>query len=110
MSGKPRCIVRLRLQNDERENDSSFGPGTALLLQGIVELKSLNKAAKRIGMAYSKAWTCIRATETHLGISLIERHAQRGSVLTADGERLLDFFLRAQAAAEQAASEVFRDY
>lgn len=110
MSAKPRCIVRLRLKNDESENQSTFGPGIALLLQGIVELKSLNKAAKRMGMAYSKAWTSIRATEEHLGIVLIERRGQHGSVLTAEGERLLDYFLRAQAAAEQAAEEVFRDY
>ena len=110
MRVKPRCVVRLRLQNDESENDSSFGPGTALLLQGIAELKSLNKAAKRMGMAYSKAWISIRATEEHLGVALIERHGQHGSVLTAEGERLLTFFLRAQAAAEQAAADVFQDY
>lgn len=110
MEHKLHCIARLRVQNDENDTKTAFGHGTAQLLQGIVELDSLNQAAKRMGMAYSKAWKSIRATEEHLGFELIERHAQHGSVLTEKGARFLDYFLRAEAAANQAAAAVFQDW
>ncbi len=104
------CITRLRIRRGEEDTKTAFGHGTAMLLQGIRELSSLNRAAKRMGMAYSKAWKSIRSTEDHLGFPLIERKAQHGSVLTEQGERFLDYFLRAEAAAEEAASKVFADW
>lgn len=110
MSAELECIARLRIRNPGSDTKSAFGHGTAQLLQGIVELDSLNQAAKRMGMAYSKAWKSIRATEAHLGFELIERHAQHGSVLTEKGRQFLDCFLRAEEAAEKAAAEVFREF
>ncbi len=110
MSAELECIARLRIRNPGSDTRSAFGHGTAQLLQGIVELDSLNQAAKRMGMAYSKAWKSIRATEAHLGFELIERHAQHGSVLTEKGRQFLDCFLRAEEAAEKAAAEVFREF
>ena len=110
MDDKLNCITRLRIRRGEEDTKTAFGHGTALLLQGIRELKSLNRAAKRMGMAYSKAWKSIRSTEDHLGFQLIERKAQHGSELTEQGERFLDYFLRVEAAAEQAASKVFEDW
>ena len=110
MDDKLNCITRLRIRRGEEDTKTAFGHGTAQLLQGIRELKSLNRAAKRMGMAYSKAWKSIRSTEDHLGFPLIERKAQHGSELTEQGERFLDYFLRAEDAAEQAASKVFEDW
>ena len=110
MDNKLNCITRLRIRRGEEDTKTAFGHGTAQLLQGIRELKSLNRAAKRMGMAYSKAWKSIRSTEDHLGFPLIERKAQHGSELTEQGERFLDYFLRAEAAAEEAASKVFEDW
>ena len=110
MDDKLNCITRLRIRRGEEDTKTAFGHGTAQLLQGIRELKSLNRAAKRMGMAYSKAWKSIRSTEDHLGFPLIERKAQHGSELTEQGERFLDFFLRAEEAAEQAAARVFADW
>lgn len=110
MDDKLNCITRLRIRRGEEDTKTAFGHGTAQLLQGIRELRSLNRAAKRMGMAYSKAWKSIRSTEDHLGFQLIERKAQHGSELTEQGERFLDYFLRAEAAAEEAAAKVFRDW
>ncbi|MBR5701254.1 MAG: LysR family transcriptional regulator [Oscillospiraceae bacterium] len=110
MDDKLNCITRLRIRRGEEDTKTAFGHGTAQLLQGIRELKSLNRAAKRMGMAYSKAWKSIRSTEDHLGFQLIERKAQHGSELTEQGERFLDYFLRAEAAAAEAASKVFEDW
>ena len=110
MSDSLECIARLRICSRESDTKTAFGHGTAQLLQGIVELNSLNQAAKRMGMAYSKAWKSIRATEEHLGFQLIARKAQHGSELTEEGERFLDLFLRAEQAAEDAAAAVFREW
>ena len=110
MAEELKCINRLRIRRGEEDTKTAFGHGTALLLQGIEELNSLNRAAKRMGMAYSKAWKSIKATEEHLGFPLIERKAQHGSALTAEGKRFLDFVLRAEAAAEEAAAAVFKEW
>ena len=110
MEDQLNCITRLRIQREGEDTKTAFGHGTAQLLQGIQELQSLNRAAKRMGMAYSKAWKSIRSTEEHLGFQLIERKAQHGSELTEQGERFLVFFLRAEEAAEQAAARVFADW
>ena len=110
MAEEMKCITRVRIRRGEEDTKTAFGHGTAQLLQGILELNSLNQSAKRMGMAYSKAWKSIKATEEHLGFALIERKAQHGSELTEEGKRFLDFFLRAEAAAEEAANAVFREW
>ena len=110
MDNELKCITRLRICRESEDTKTAFGHGTAQLLQGIQELQSLNRAAKRMGMAYSKAWKSIRSTEEHLGFQLIERKAQHGSVLTAEGVRFLDYFTRAETAAQQAAAEIFKDW
>ena len=103
-------ITRLRVKVPDGDVGTSFGHGTAQLLQGVVELHSLNRAAKRMGMAYSKAWKSIRETEAHLGFALLERRAQHGSVLTPNGEKLLEAFLAAVLAADTAARETFKSF
>ena len=48
-----------------------FGPGVAELLRRVKELHSLRAAAASMAMAYSKAWTVIRAAEGCLGYKLL---------------------------------------
>ena len=50
---------------------------------------SLNRAAKSMGMAYSKAWRIVNEAEGQLGCKLIERDGARGSTLTPAGERAI---------------------
>ncbi|MBP5165970.1 MAG: LysR family transcriptional regulator [Oscillospiraceae bacterium] len=108
MERKYDFIARLRVTVPGADTKTSFGHGTAQLLQGVVELHSLNRAAKRMGMAYSKAWKSIRETEAHLGITLMERQAQHGSVLTPEGAKFLEAFLAAERAADAAVREAFK--
>ena len=110
MDDKLICVTRLRVLRTGQDSKTAFGHGTAQLLQGIQELRSLNQAAKRMGMAYSKAWKSIKATEAHLGFDLIERHAQHGSVLTEKGSRFLELYLRAEEAADKAAAAIMKDW
>lgn len=100
------CHVKVRLQSESEGESHAFGPGTADLLKRVARLGSLNKAAKEMEMAYSKAWRLIRATEADLGFELIERRARNGSNLTAECKQLLDVFDEMTSAAQTAAETV----
>lgn len=70
----------------------AFGQGIALLMEGVEEEHSLNRAAKRMGMAYSKAWRIIKEAEAQLGYELLARDGARGSTLTPQGKRALEVY------------------
>lgn len=74
-----------------------FGHGCVLLLQGIAREHSLNRAAKSMGMAYSKAWRIVNEAEGQLGCKLIERDGAHGSSLTPAGERAIEAYETLQA-------------
>ncbi|NLW70276.1 MAG: LysR family transcriptional regulator [Eubacteriaceae bacterium] len=103
------CFVKLRLESDSQGERHAFGPGTADLLRGVERLGSLNKAAKEMEMAYSKAWRLIRATEADLGFDLIERKARDGSEITEECKALLVVFDEMTAAAQAAAQKVLSE-
>lgn len=73
--------------------EKCFGPGPAALLEATERLGSLRAAAAEADMAYSKAWTSLRACEQALGLPLLERAAGGrrggGSRLTREGRELL---------------------
>ncbi len=62
--------IRLRLEN----HASFFGPGVEQVLLLVDETGSLQTAAARMEMSYSKAWKIIKHAEQELGFSLMERH------------------------------------
>ena len=81
--------VTLRLYTDRK----CFGPGVAMLLRRVESLHSLRAAAMDMNMAYSKAWTILRAAERGLGVKLLHSttggRGGGGAVLTAEGAELL---------------------
>lgn len=74
-----------------------FGPGMLRLLVLTAQLGSLNKAAGKLGMSYSKAHRMLHKAEDELGVRLLERRIGGvdggGSALTPDGERLVAAFV-----------------
>lgn len=84
-----RAFAKLYIGNSE---GASFGHGLIALLKGVEEKHSLNKAAKDMHMAYSKAWTLMNSAEESLGVRLIERNGARGSLLTSEGRHLVEAF------------------
>ena len=50
----------------ESEKGVLFGMGRLMLLQKVLELGSLNKAAKEMGMSYRAAWGKIKMSEEAL--------------------------------------------
>jgi molybdate transport system regulatory protein len=93
--------VRVFIHNDQpKEPDMSghigtFCKGTAALLEGIRDLGSLNKAAKNLGMDYSKALARLHKAEQELGFKLyIRRPGRSGSALTRRGTEFLKDYLK----------------
>lgn len=84
--------IKLSLQASSERRDAVFGRGVAQLCRGVESTGSLNKAAKELGMAYSKAWRIVKHTEETFGIQLLERNGAHGSTLTDDGRALLEAY------------------
>lgn len=100
--------VKIMITSSEDRKGPSFGKGAAILLRGIKTNGSLNKTAKELHMAYSKAWSMIKKVEEALGFQLIERFGARGSKLTADGETFLELYDEYESKVEQYAEETFK--
>lgn len=100
------CYINLRLVRNGEEFDNAFGPGIANLLRKVAELGSLSKAAKSMGMAYSKAWRIMRNTERQFGFEMIDRDGPRGSSITEKGTQILKMYDAMQKAANDAARKV----
>ena len=87
---KPR--VRLSFGSTTSLGNFSYGPGIAGLCRGVSEDGSLNRAAKEMNMAYSKAWRIIKNTEEAIGVELLDRQGAHGSTLTEEGLILLSTY------------------
>ena len=94
--------------------ESLFGPGTFDLLVLVDETGSLHQAAKIMGMSYNKAWRAMRQAEDHLGIKLLARRTGGpdggGSVLTDDGNRLMERFRAFLDEADADLDRLYRKY
>ncbi len=84
-----KTTAKLVIQSCDKDLPGVFGHGCVLLLQGIAREHSLNRAAKSMGMAYSKAWRIVNEAEGQLGCKLIERDGARGSPA---GERAIEVY------------------
>lgn len=102
--------TRITLRNDGEFDGHGFGRGIEQLLTGIETHGSLNRSAKELGMAYSKAWRILRLAEAEFGITLLTRDGAHGSTLTEEGAAFLSHYREMMAAAEAAAEAVFVKY
>ena len=79
----------------ECEGERFFGPGRVELLQGIEETGSINKAAKKMGMSYKKAWEMINAlnNQTVRPFVITQTGGDKGggSTITAEAKQLIAY-------------------
>ena len=94
---KLKTQTRITVYTGKTADDATFGKGVATLMRGVEETGSLNAAAKRIKMAYSKAWRIVKEAEAGFGFLLINRDGARGSTLTKEGAKLLSAYEDAEA-------------
>ena len=96
--------IRLSLCAKSEDNTAIFGRGVVQLCRGIQQEGSLNKAAKNMGMAYSKAWRIIKIAEETFGVKLLNRNGAHGSSLTPCAEKLLESYDKLEAELERHAA------
>ncbi len=101
--------VRISFVEDGDRDNGTLGKGVVMLLQGIEDYGSLNRAAKSLKMAYSKAWRIVKETENGFGFLLINRDGARGSTLTEEGKQLLNLYHELQEETSRYANERFRE-
>ncbi len=82
----------------EADGEPLLGDGRERLLRLIDELGSINAAARRMGLTYRRAWSCLQAMEEKLGVPLLRRKkggAGGGrSILTEEARDLLEKYDR----------------
>jgi len=95
-------------------NGKAFGDGPCELLKRVEETHSLHRAAKEMGVAYTKAWRLIGAMENRFGFLLIERKVEGlsggGSRVTSQGKELMTRYNRFQKAVKTSLERVYRTY
>jgi len=100
--------VKLTLCTDDR----FFGPGVCELLERIRETGSIQAAAARMKMSYTKAWRIMKRAEEEMGLNLIIRVAggKKGgsSTLTEAGEKAVEDFREMEAKLAAYADELMQ--
>ena len=102
--------LKLRL----KKGCTFFGPGVAQLLLLVEETESLNIAAQKMEMAYSKAWNVIKIAEEALGYPLLVRQTGGvnggGSMVTEEGKELLRKYIKFEEEAYEMADIIFEKH
>ena len=109
-----RQLVRPVLSVSLTREKVFFDARTAMLLRLIDETQSVRTACQRMQMSYSGGWNLIRALESELSRTLIER-SQGGagggkSRLTEDGRRLLEQYEAYVSVLRDEAGRLFAQY
>ena len=102
--------MKVRIMGEEK----AFGPGVAQLLKGIEEMGSMQKAAEKMGLSYSKAWKMMKTAEQELGFALTERSSGGkdggGSVVTEEGREMMQRYGNFLSALQTEADRLFSIY
>lgn len=98
--------IKSKIWVEDNKGDVVFGLGRFVILDAISRLGSMNAAAKELKMSYRAVWCRIRASEERIGKKLVAREG-KGSVLTAEAQRLMQQFKRIHAIVEKESDSVF---
>jgi molybdate transport system regulatory protein len=103
--------VKLRLIITDDGGESFMGIGLLWLLQGIQKHKSIQRAAKKMGLSYPKALKILNHLERKLGRPLLIRkrggQERGGAVLTPFAERFIAEYNRLHFRVEAYAEKEF---
>lgn len=91
-----------------------FGPGVCELLERIRDTGSIQAAAARMEMSYTKAWRILNRAERGMGVALITRvtGGKKGgsSTLTEAGARAVHDFREMEARLNEAGNALLCEY
>ncbi len=100
--------VRSKIWIENDDGKLVIGTGRLRILEAILELGSMNKAAQKLKQPFRAVWGKIRATEQRCGFRIVERTSE-GSRLTREGLQLLDTYGRLTRRCENYADQQFKD-
>ena len=104
--------IRVKVGIVNERNEQFIGPGLVHLLDGIREHKSINKAAKAMGLSYKKAHRMITKLEADLKEQILIRTrggtARGGTEITPLGEIYIAEFKRLEQKVQQLTKNEFR--
>ena len=91
-----------------------FGPGVCELLERIRETGSIQAAAARMEMSYTKAWRILNRAEEEMGTDLITRvtGGRNGgsSTLTGAGEKAVNEFREIESRLSAYADDLMKEH
>jgi molybdate transport system regulatory protein len=103
--------VRYKVWIENDDGKLVIGTGRLRILEAIMELGSMNKAAQKLKQPFRAVWGKIKATEQRCGFKIVERTSE-GSRITKEGLELLDTYgrltRRCQDHADQQFNELFK--
>ena len=109
-----RFPVKARVKLMLCTEDRFFGPGVCELLEKIRETGSIQAAAARMEMSYTKAWKILNRAEKEIGTALITRQSggRNGgsSTLTEPGENAVRDFREMEAELSAFADQLMERY
>ncbi|MBI5250900.1 MAG: LysR family transcriptional regulator [Desulfomonile tiedjei] len=100
--------VRSKIWIENEKGKLVIGTGRLRILETILELGSMNKAAQKLKQPFRAVWGKIRATEQRCGFKIVERTSE-GSKLTKEGLELLWSYTRLRNRCEKYTDNQFED-
>ncbi|MGI6031701.1 MAG: winged helix-turn-helix domain-containing protein [Eubacteriales bacterium] len=95
------------------EGEKAFGEGPWRLLKKVEETGSLNQAAKRLNMSYTRAVDIMKRAESSLGFPLLIREkggaGGGGSVITPEARAYMRKYERFWEETRLAVAQIYRD-
>ena len=105
---------KLKLWLNSGTIEGAFGDGKWRLLKAIEAEGSLRAASQSLRISYRKAWGDLKKTEAALGIAMVEKRrggrAGGQTVLTAEGRRWGDAYMRFRRDIEKAIAKAYRKH
>ncbi|MGD9818847.1 MAG: winged helix-turn-helix domain-containing protein [Desulfomonilaceae bacterium] len=100
--------VRSKIWVENDEGRLVIGTGRLRILDAIVELGSMNKAATKLKQPFRAVWGKIKATEQRCGFKIVETNSE-GSKLTREGVELLWAYTRLRNRCEKYVDSQFNE-
>ena len=100
--------VRSKIWIENEHGKLVIGTGRLKILEAIMELGSMNKAAHKLKQPFRAVWGKIRATEERCGFKIVSA-TKEGTILTRDGLELLWAYLRLRNRCEKYTDTQFRE-
>jgi molybdate transport system regulatory protein len=100
--------VRSKIWVENDEGELVIGTGRLKILNAIMELGSMNRAATSLNQPFRAVWGKIKATEERCGFKLVDRSTE-GSVLTEEGLELLAAYTQLHGRCSEFTDQQFKE-